>query len=166
MMSAKSLSMMFCCALCTCASAQSPAQESFGALTRLAGQWRGTGTGGHRVQITFRVMSAGSAVFSELVELDRNEEMVTVFHLDGDRLLLTHYCTAGNQPRMHATASPDDKTIVFDFVDATNLRPHQKGHMRRLVIRLHDPDHHTEEWTFVENGKEVKDLLDMHRVKS
>lgn len=147
-------------------SAQSPAQRSFASLTGLAGHWRGTDTLGHRVQITFRVISGGSALLSELVEPEEQEDMITMFHLDGHRLLLTHYCSAGNQPRMEGTASSDGKTITFDFIDATNLKPHQIGHMRRLVIRLLDPDHHTEEWTFVENGKETKAISDMRRLKA
>src|SRR5207244_2740708 len=36
------------------ASAQSPAQASFAALTGLAGEWRGTDSAGHRVVVTFR----------------------------------------------------------------------------------------------------------------
>ena len=153
--------------LCTTVGlAESPAQKSFDALKGLAGEWVGKDSLEHPVQIRFRVTSGGSALLSELVEPSRKEDMITVFHLDGNRLLLTHYCAEGNQPRMKATASPDGKTIIFDFVDATNLVPPKVGHMRRLVIRMPNPNHHTEEWTFVENGKESKDLFDVHRTKS
>ena len=48
--------------------------------------------------------------------------VLTVFHLDGDRLILTHYCMAGNQPRMQATSYDAKKgEIRFQFLDATNL---------------------------------------------
>ena len=51
------------------------------------------------------------------------EDMISMFHLDGpNRLLITHYCSAGNQPRMQASSSPDGKTITFTFVDATILQ--------------------------------------------
>ena len=76
---------------------------------------------------------------------------------------MTHYCGAGNQPRMKATASPDGKTITFEFLDATNLASPQAGHMHRVVFTMIDANHHTEEWTFLDNGKEVKEVFDLQR---
>jgi hypothetical protein len=146
------------------ASAQPAAPLGFQAVAKLAGSWRGTGTGGHPVEITFRLLSGNSAVSSELVEPDRHEDMMTVFHRDRDRLLMTHYCSAGNQPRMQGTLSSDGKTIVFEFIDATNLPSPNADHMRRLVIRMLAQNHHTEAWTYVENGRESTDVLDVYRV--
>ena len=150
----------------TFALAQSEAQKSFAALKSLAGVWQGKDILGHAAQVSYRVTGGGSALLSELVEPEGGEHMITMFHLDGDRLLLTHYCTAGNQPRMKATASPDGKTMAFDFLDATNLDRPATGHMRRVVFTLLDADHHTEEWTFVEGGKKTKDVFDLRRRKS
>lgn len=90
--------------------------------------------------------------------------MITMFHLDGDRLLMTHYCGAGNQPRMKAT-SADGKSIAFDFVDATNLASPDAGHMKRMVLTMVDANHHTEEWTFEDHGKEMKELFSLERQK-
>jgi hypothetical protein len=91
------------------------------------------------------------------------EKMVSMIHMDGSRLVLTHYCSAGNQPRMAGTASPDGKTITFDFFDATNLASPDAGHMQRVVIAIVDANHHTEDWTFNDHGKEMKELFDLHR---
>ncbi len=158
---------LFALLLCTSAGlAQSTAQQSFDALKGLAGEWQGKDTLGHQVEIIFRVTSGGSALLSELVEPSQKEDMITMFHVDGDRLLLTHYCSAGNQPRMKGVISPYGKTITFDFVDVTNLSSPKAGHMRGLMIHILSPDHHTEEWTFVENGKESKVLSGMQRTKS
>ena len=71
------------------------------------------------------------------------DDPITMFHLDGERLILTHYCDAGNQPRMAATISSDGKTIVFDFLEATNLLSSQAGHMQRVTFNFIDADHHT-----------------------
>lgn len=149
----------------TTALAQSPAQTSLSALKSLAGVWRGKDTLGHAARVSYRVTGNGSAVLSEMTEVETGEDMISMFHLDGDRLLLTHYCSAGNQPRMKATASPDGKTITFEFLDATNLVNPNSGHMHRVVFNLLAPDHHTEEWTFVENGKDTKNLFDLRRKK-
>ena len=92
--------------------------------------------------------------------------MITMLHLDGsDRLLLTHYCSMGNQPRMVASASPDGKTVTFKFLDATNLATPESGHMDRVVIAMADANHHTEEWNFVDHGKVVSELFDLQRKK-
>jgi hypothetical protein len=138
---------------------------SLDVLKGLQGKWQGKDSMGHPVKATFRLTGKGSALMSEYLEPNQNEDMVSLFHVDGDRLLMTHYCSAGNQPRMNATASPDGKTIAFDFVDATNLPSLEAGHMRRLVIKILSPNHHTEEWTYFENGKDDVVLADLRRAK-
>ncbi|HYL15031.1 MAG TPA: hypothetical protein VEV41_18470 [Terriglobales bacterium] len=153
--------MLFILALATTtALAQSDAQKSFDKLKSLAGTWQGKDQASRPVQVSYRVTSGGSALMSEI---QSEEDMITMFHLDGDRLLMTHYCGAGNQPRMKASASPDGKTITFEFLDATNLPTPQTGHMHRVVFNLIDANHHTEEWTFLADGKEVKELFDLQR---
>jgi len=171
-MKAKTLIVLFTTLLWMCPSLGQPSiKESFEALKSLAGEWRGNDTMGHQAEIRFRVTSGGTALVSELVEPNHQaqsleDDMITMIHLDGDRLLLTHYCGADNQPRMKGIASPDGKTISFDFVDATNLPSSRTGHMQQVVIKFLSPDHHTEEWTFTENGQESKDLFDMWRTTS
>jgi len=87
-----------------------------------------------------------------------------MIHMDGpNRLLLTHYCAMGNQPRMEATVSPDGKTFTFNYVDATNLATPDAGHMQRMILTLLDANHHTEEWVFADHGKEHKVVFDLHR---
>jgi len=83
--------------------------------------------------------------------------------MDGDRLLLTHYCMAGNQPRMQATISADGKSITFDFVDGTNITNSQPGHMQRVIFTFTDATHHTEEWHFAAPGKEMVERFELER---
>jgi len=147
----------------TIAVAQTNAQKAFDAIKSMPGSWEGTTPDGHPLQVTFKVVSGGSAVVSEIMG-HGPEDMVSMFHLDGaDRLLMTHYCGAGNQPRMQASVSPDGKTITFSFVDATNLKSADDGHMYRMVLALLDSNHHTEEWTFIDHGKEMKESFDLRR---
>jgi hypothetical protein len=146
----------------TAAFAQS-AQKSFDQLKSLTGSWEGKSSQGKSLNISFRDIAGGSALMSE-IHGTGHEDMVTMFNLDGpNRLIMTHYCGAGNQPRMTATASPDGKTITFDFLDATNLAAPDAGHMQRLVIVILDANHHTEDWTFVNQGKEMKEFFDLKR---
>jgi hypothetical protein len=143
--------------------AQSDAKSTFEHLKSLNGTWEGKTSNGNSVKVSFRPTSGGSALMSEIMG---EEDMITMFHMDSDRVLMTHYCGAGNQPRMQASMSPDGKTITFRFVDATNLASPKAGHMDHLVITMPDADHHTEDWTFVQDGKEMKEHFELARLKA
>ena len=142
--------------------AQTDAQKSFDQLKSLAGSWEGKNSQGHPVQVSYRMTAGGSALMSEINE--HGEDMISMIHFDGsNRLLLTHYCAAGNQPRLQASGSTDGKTITFNYLDATNLDNPQSGHMDHVVIAMLDANHHTEEWNFTDHGKEVKEVFDLTR---
>ena len=146
------------------APAQSGAQQSFASIKALAGQWEGKNQMGDPIQVSYRLTAGGSAVMSEIVSQmnGKSEDMITMFNMDGDRLLLTHYCEAGNQPRMQASTSPDGKTITFNFLDATNLASANAPHMHRLVINVIDANHHIEEWHFAAGpGHEIVERFDL-----
>jgi len=146
----------------TAAFAQSDAQKSFTQLKSLAGSWDGKNSEGKPLQVSFRETAGGSALMSE-IHGTGHEDMISMINLDGpNKLLMTHYCGAGNQPRMQASASPDGKTITFTFFDGTNITP-GAGHMQSMVLTVLDGNHHTEDWTFIDNGKEMKQFFDLRR---
>jgi hypothetical protein len=148
----------------TAAFGQSAAQKSFEQLKALAGSWDGT-LDSQPMHVSLRVTSMGNALLHEM-RGSGPDDPITLFHLDGDRLLLTHYCDAGNQPRMVATISPDGKSIVFNFLEATNLLNSQMGHMQRVTFTFIDSGHHTEKWEFaMADGKQMGGLLDLKRSK-
>src|SRR5215813_10699290 len=138
------------------AAAQSNTQNSFNLMKSLAGTWEGKNQMGDLVGVSYRMTGGGSALMSEIStsKPGHNDDMISMIHLDNGRLLLTHYCSAGNQPRMAATVSPDGKSVTFDFVDGTNITGVQPGHMRRVIFTFIDDNHHTEEWHFATPGKE------------
>jgi hypothetical protein len=144
--------------------AQTATQKSFDQLRSLTGSWEGKNSQGKPLMVSFRDTAGGSALMSE-IQGEGHDNMISMFNLDGpNRLVLTHYCSAGNQPRMAATVSPDGKTFTFDFFDATNLNTPDAGHMQRVVFTILDPNHHTEDWTFTAGpGKEMKESFDLHR---
>jgi len=146
----------------TSAVAQTDAQKAFDAIKTLPGTWEGKSHDGKPLQVTFKLTANGSAVMSE-IQIP-NEDMISMIHLDGpNRLLLTHYCGEGNQPRMQASLSPDGKIITFDYVDATNLSGPDAERMNHVVFTIIDDNHHTEEWTAVGHGKEMKEVFDLRR---
>jgi hypothetical protein len=135
-----------------------PAARAYEHFLSLAGTWEGSSTKGWTERLTIRPIAGGSCVMeqSEFAHgVDPANAMVTMYHLDGDRLMLTHYCMAKNQPRMRATTiSPDAKQITFEFLDGTNLKSRDVGHMDKVVFNFDSPDNFRSQWTFYANGKE------------
>jgi len=146
------------------AATQSNTRTSFDLMKSLAGNWEGKSNMGN-VKVSYRLTAGGSALMSEIQSQmnGKNEDMISMIHLDGSRVLLTHYCAAGNQPRMQATLSSDGKTITFDFIDGTNITSSQPGHMQRVIFTLVDQNHHIEEWHFAAGGKEMVQKFDLQR---
>lgn len=139
------------------AGADSSAGQAFARLEALVGRWQGENEDGEESVKTYRMVANGTVLQEEYEVVGRDDRsMTTMYHLDGDRLLLTHYCIADNQPRMAADLSADDpSTLRFSFVDATNLASLADGHMHRVVIDFVDDDHMAQEWTFQQDGEDA-----------
>jgi len=130
-------------------------KSQFDMLKGLAGEWTGKGTHGEAsldAKVTYKVTSAGSAVV-ETLDPGGDHEMITVFHQDGDDIVLTHYCMIGNQPRMKAEKGDSTKKLAFKFTGAGNLKSEKDPHMHDLTIEFIDADHIKTVWTFYEDGK-------------
>jgi hypothetical protein len=148
---------------------QSDAQKSFDQLKTLAGSWEGHVTSvppdpsieNKHVQASLRVTSMGNAIVHEMRAEGRPDDPITMLYLDGDRLLLTHYCDAGNRPRMVGTMSSDGKTVEFEFLDVSGSTLY--GHMHHAVFTLIDANHHTEDWTFMMKDKMIHAHFDLQR---
>jgi hypothetical protein len=130
----------------------SSADSAFARLKTLVGEWEGTTSSG-KVHLSYELVSGGTALL-ERESSENMPSMVTLYYVDGGRLLLTHYCMIGNQPRMQAKAlNPDTGEMDFQFLDATNLASPAAGHMHNAKIRIVDNNHLSSEWQFYENGK-------------
>ena len=147
----------------TAAWAQSDAQKALDKLKLLVGTWQGRTVKGDPVENRYRLTAGGTAVMGE--DKMGSEDMLSLFYVDGDRLLMTHFCPSGNQPRMQATISPDVKSISFDFLDATNLPSPQSGHMHHALYIFTDADHYSQEWTWMQDGKTTAYRSEMQRKK-
>ncbi len=147
------------------APSSAPVNVAFERLKGLSGTWEVKSSQGKKVTGTFRVVSAGSAVML-IMDEGSADNMVTMFNLDGDSsVIVTHYCSAKNQPRFVLAESKDPNALVFEFKDITNLASPGAGHMRGLKIRFKDADHHTEEWTWREKGKDMVEAMEFVRKK-
>jgi hypothetical protein len=150
--------------------APSDAQKSFDQLKTLAGSWEGHITTvpqqaeveGKYALVSLRVTSMGNALMHEVRIEGRMDDPITLLYLDGDRLLLTHYCDAGNRPRMVAKESPAGKTVEFAFLDVVGSTRY--GNMHDVAFTAIDANHHTEVWTWMDpEGKPVHARFDLQR---
>ena len=163
------LSVVAFMSLSVVASAQSDAEKSFEKLKTLAGSWEGhmstnppaPEVEGKLVQVSLRVTSMGHAMVHEMTVSGRRDDPITMLYLDGDRLMLTHYCDAGNRPRMTGKTSQDGKAVEFEFLDVAGST--QYGHMHHSMFTPVDANHHTEDWIFMEGDKPVHVHIDLQR---
>jgi hypothetical protein len=137
------------------AAAQSDAQKALEKMKTLAGSWQGT-IMGISINFTIRAASSGTVILHEGNTTGGgppNHE-ITMFYLDGDRLLATHYCDAGNRSRFEGKMSPDGKAIEFSFLDVAGST--KGGYLKDMVITMIDADHHIVGFTFVmPDGKPI-----------
>lgn len=152
------------------------AQMSFDKLKTLAGTWRGAikvdppqpGMGGDEGWVSFRVISRGNALVHEMKQPGTpddpgKDDPITMLYLDEDRLILTHYCDAGNRPRMAGKMSADGKTVEFDFLDVAGGTQH--GHMHHAIFTFVDDNHHIEDWTYMAGDQPIHARFDLQRAK-
>jgi hypothetical protein len=127
------------------------APSSWDRMKSLVGTWRGTFEG-KPAQVSYVLVSDGTALM-ETLESHDSSQMVTVYHPDGSTLLMTHYCSIGNQSRMRAQPATGDR-VEFALVDATNLGSADQHRMTRLVLTFREPDHLVQEWTAKSGNEE------------
>jgi hypothetical protein len=141
------------CALAAMAFAAEPAktvtaQEAFAMLKGLAGEWQGKAMdreNGPAVTVTYRVTANNSAVLETLFP-GSDHEMLTLYHMDKDKLVLTHYCAMGNQPRMELDPASSPGRLAFSFVGGSNLDAAKDMHMHQGRIALVAANRLENEW--------------------
>lgn len=135
-------------------------------LKTLVGSWQRTdaSTPAQKAfRIRYRLISADSVLVEEFGD-PAKQVTQTLFHADGSRLLATHYCAQGNQPRLRLRADADD-TLVFEFLDATNLRAPSDSHLVRLTFRWKDADHLVRKEVYASSGREEASTLLLERTR-
>jgi len=130
------------------------AEDKFEKIKSLAGVWQGINLEGRPVLASYEVVSNGSAVMERL-EPAGEPTMITMYHMDDQYLMMTHYCSAKNQPRISAASETENENIIhFSFLDITNLAKSTDGHMNMLELIFKDENHLSSRCTYVENNKE------------
>jgi hypothetical protein len=134
---------------------QTPAQRCFDIIKSLEGVWVGRNSEGLPSTMTYKIIAGGSCVM-ETTEFQAHADttMVTMYHMDGEHLMLTHYCVARNQPRMRATEIGDDgAAVTFTFLDGTGMADRDVGHMDSAWFHFIDANRMASKWSWYQGGK-------------
>src|ERR687883_2070265 len=125
---------------------------AFERLTSLVGEWKGTHDG-REMRLTYTLTARGSALMEEFRA--GKAVMITMFTVDGDHLIATHYCSAGNQPQMmtKAITDPSAKSLTFSLSRVTGLKTPGDWHNTGLTVTMEDKEHLTQVWTYEYDGK-------------
>ena len=142
-------------------------KQAFQKMKTLVGKWKGKmgeGSASMPATVEYKLTGSGTALV-ETLGPGSPYEMVSVYHMDGDSLVMTHYCGAGNQPSMKFQPGKDTNTIFLDFVRGTNMKPGDM-HMHSVLHKFDGRDHVVSVWQSFVGGKPgEKAPFDFHRVK-
>lgn len=146
-----------------------PAESAqFKQLKSLVGTWEGT-IPSHEdgepqpITVTYELTAGGSVVL-EKEHVGTPMEMLTLYYMDGDDLVLTHYCMLANQPSMKAQPSEDPNVIPFGFNGGANIITGNEMHMRSVEHTLVNENHIQSTWTMHNEGELANtSTIDLHR---
>ena len=145
------------------AAAKTKSEEAFDRLASLKGEWEGQ-QDGVKISLVYTLTANGSALMEEF-RPESGPVMVTMFTVDGDHLIATHYCAAKNQPLMVTSAITDvQKPLVFSLVRITGLKSPDDFHNTGLTVIQEDNDHLTQEWSYQFKRKNRKNIFSFTRV--
>jgi hypothetical protein len=152
------------------AAAELTADDAFATLKGMAGSWHGTPEGVgveaeaeaemagevvHKIEV-----SAAGTVVMETMGPGTDHEMINMYHLDGDDLVLTHYCAGGNQPtmRLDREASTAER-MIFDFTGGTNLDPATDHFIHDMELGILGESKIESVWNSWGNGEKAATMI-------
>lgn len=111
--------------------------EVFQQLASYVGEWKVAGNQNKDLGITFD-MAANDTVLVETWKYKGKIHALTLYTLNRDQVVATHYCPHGNQPTLVLNASPKKNVIGFKFQSAAGLSDDDKAYLRQLTYETVD----------------------------
>jgi hypothetical protein len=153
--------------LAACALPQANAQplrpeHAFQSLKSLVGEWQGRTENGRTILVSYR-LTANDTVLVESWTMSPTRQSMTVYHMDGEHLIATHYCPIGNQPRLQYQPDLSAERLEFSFLDATNLPDQNSAHQHAFWVRIDSGESFTREETYAENGEVGSETISFTR---
>ena len=123
-------------------------QAVFTQLKTLEGDWRSTSG---KTTANYKLIANGSSIV-ETWTMSPTRQSMTVYTMDGDRILATHYCPQGNAPRLQLSNTGADGTHYFEFLDGANLQGKHGFHEHAFWVRLDSSGNLVRSETYIANG--------------
>ena len=132
----------------TTLAAKPSAKAVFEQLKSLEGNWRSS-TG--KTKAEYRLIANGSSIV-ETWTMSPTRQSMTVYTMDGARIIATHYCPQGNAPRLVLSNTDAAGTHYFEFLDGANLQNPEGSHEHAFWVRLESPERLLRSETYIANG--------------
>ena len=129
-------------------------------MKTLVGTWVAADKDGKPTDETVSVikLTAGGSAIHETLFPGQPHEMVSIYTVDGQDLVMTHYCMLSNQPRMKAKTKSLDNKLNFEFAGGSNFDVKKDRHMHGAVLTFVDADHIQIDGVGWEDGKPSKEM--------
>jgi hypothetical protein len=137
--------------------------QAFQTLKSFVGDWQGVTENGRQLLVSYRLM-ANDTVLVETWTMSPTRQSMTVYHMDGDALIATHYCPQGNQPRLQYRPEGSNERLHFTFRDATNLSDANVAHQHEFWIRHRAGGAFARNETYLENGEPGSETATFTRI--
>ena len=137
-----------------------PTNAGFEKMKNLVGTWVQADEEGKPTDTVVSVikLTAGGSAIHETIFPGQPQEMISVYTVEGDDLVLTHYCMLGNQPRLKANPKSAANQIKFDCAGGANLEPKKDKHMHAATVTIDDADHLHIDGVAWDNGAPAKEM--------
>jgi hypothetical protein len=134
-------------------------QYADGSFDNPTSEWQPT-------RVEYSLTSGGTAIVEDYLGHDEPVPyMTTVYHQDNNDIRATHFCGAQNHPRMISRAfDPESKTMIFGFVDVSNLKAPEDYHSREIELTIVDKDNVRVTFRGLEDGKESSRIFALSRM--
>ena len=120
----------------TATAARADTAAALDAFKGLQGRWAIHSNGKTlAIEMVYDVGSKGSIVTEQF------GKELSVFYRDGESLVMTHFCNAGNQPRLRLKQGSAGGRFEFETFDVTNLAGPSAPHVQRIVYKMVDERH-------------------------
>ncbi len=152
---------VFACFCSTLRADEYDAARLFSQLKDFEGEWRITEPSRDTI-VTFEVIASGSAVV-ERWTMSPTRTSMTVYALDGDDLIVTHYCPQENAPRLKLVRTDSNGIHRFSFLDGLNLQDKEGSHQHAFWMQVKSSSQFVRGETYIKNGSEyvaTEDLKD------
>jgi hypothetical protein len=104
---------------------------AFDEMKSLVGLWHKEGAENSNFLVSFELIANNSVLVETWLRKGKKHSF-TMYHLDNEKLMATHYCPQGNQPRLVLTKGSTIQNLNFAFLDATNLVDLAGSHQHSL----------------------------------